>query len=288
MPERPDRNRPIEAQLADAEKAADDDATASPPAVTEPGNGVEVAAPPRPKPATVAAALSDEINMRQIREALPDKFPGGEARFVRIVHTAVRMNPELLRCEPMSVVGAAMQAAQLGLTPNMLGESWLIPRGGRCTFQIGWKGMLTLAARSKIRITGDVVYERDEFRYTKGLDPTLVHVPADGDRGKATHWYAVAREMGTRELIDFAVLTRADVEKRRKAGGSGSSPAWRDWPDEMGLKSAAKAVCRFLPLTVEDAEVLATDGTVRTTIGGSPTEYPAAYDDAIETEALDR
>lgn len=248
-----------------------DEANAAPIDIPQPGREMDIT-----RPRTVAQAL--DSNAAKIKRALPT-FPGGEERFIRIVQTAVRMNPELNRCEPMSVVGAAMQAAQLGLTPNMLGESWLIPRNGQATFQIGWKGMLVLAARSGIRITGDVVYENDRFTYTKGLEPTLTHTPAEGDRGQATHWYAIARDMRTRDLIDFAVLTRADVDKRRKAGG-GSGPAWRDWYVEMGLKSAAKAVCRFLPLTVEDpsstglASALGSDGTIRTDLVGEPDDYP--------------
>lgn len=247
-------------------------------AVTKPSN----------KPATIspkqAIKHSVEVNKREIENALPAGYVGGPERFARTVLTCVARDPNLLKCSPTSIIGAAMQAAQLGLTPGVLGEAWLIPYGGECTFQLGYKGLVALAARAGVTIQAHTVYERDEFDYELGLTPTLHHKPAKGDRGKGEYWYAVARDRDTGALLGFAVLDRHQVDKRRKAN-RGKSPAWDQWYDEMALSKAVREVCRLLPLTVEMASALASDGAVRTEIDAQPDEIIA--DDYIDVEVVE-
>lgn len=212
----------------------------------------------------------------QIQAALPEHFPGGAERFIRIVTTAVRLAPELAKCTPVSLLGASMQAAQLGLTPGVLGECWLIPYKNKgvqeASFQIGWRGMVALARRSGLRVTGAVVYENDAFDWELGLTPRLVHKPWQGEnRGKAIYWYAIVRE-ASGELAGFAVLDRAMVEKRRRVSRSPDSPAWTNWYDEMALGKAAREALRFAPLTVEMGTALASEETVRTSLTAHPEE----------------
>jgi len=213
-----------------------------------------------------------DINRREIEAALPDGYVGGPERFARTVLTCVSRDPGLLKCTPQSIIGAAMQAAQLGLTPGVLGEAWLISYNDQCTFQVGVRGLIALAARSGLVIRAHTVAERDTFDYELGLRPILRHIPAHGDRGKSTAWYAVATDRATGDVMGFAVLDREQVEKRRKAN-RGKSLAWENWYDEMALTKAVREVCRFLPLSVELATAIASDGTVRTEVAGHADEY---------------
>ena len=222
-----------------------------------------------------------DINRREIENALPEGYVGGPERFARTVLTCVARDPKLLQCSPTSIIGAAMQAAQLGLTPGVLGEAWLVPYRDQCTFQVGVRGLIALAARSGIVIQAHTVHERDEFHHELGLDPVLRHVPAHGERGKSVAWYAVARDRASRELLNFAVIDRAHVDKRR-AANRGSSPAWDGWYDEMALGKAVREVCRFLPLSVEMATAMASDGVVRTEIAGHADEHVADFEDGAE------
>jgi len=247
--------------------------TTQPPAVID----VQSSAPAKLSAKQLIRSAVD-VNRREIEAALPDGYAGGPERFARTVLTCVARDPNLLKCSPTSIIGAAMQAAQLGLTPGVLGEAWLIPYGGECTFQLGVKGLVALAGRAGISIQAHTVYDRDEFHYELGLDPTLRHVPAKGDRGQGCYWYAVARERATSQLLGFAVLDRHQVDKRRKAN-RGKSPAWDNWYDEMALGKAVREVCRLLPLSVEMATALASDGAVRTEVAGHADEYVADYEE---------
>lgn len=246
----------------------------------------------RPSP-TEAIERKLTISAVSIQRALPTAFPGGQERFARLVLTAVRMVPDLARCTPDSIVGAAMQSAQLGLEPGVLGQAWIIPRrnnkaGGQweATFQIGWKGLVSLAARSGFTLTGSAVHRNDEFEYELGMSPKLRHVPVVENRGLAYLWWAIATERETGRVAALAVVDREHVEKRRRVGQS-DSPAWTGWYDEMALSKAARECCRLLPLSVEMATAVATDGVVRTEIEGEPYDYSLSDDDAIEVESVE-
>ena len=257
-----------------------EEAQAGPPAPITTA-GVAVA---RQQPTNVADAL--KTSKAAISRALPDGFTGGAERFARLVLTAVRLEPKLNQCTPMSVLGAAMQAAQLGLEPGVLGQAWLIPYRNRDTghleasFQLGWRGLVALAGRSGFLLSGGAVRPGDVFDYELGIHQRLRHVPdpyIEGDR-PGELWWSIARDRETSVVAAIAVLNRAQVEKRRKASKSPDSPAWRNWYDEMALGKAAREACRFLPLSVEMGAAIASDGTVRVELEGRPDDYPSDAD----------
>lgn len=247
-------------------------------------------------PATVEArrqaspkqAIKNEVEAYrdEIKRALPIGFVGGQERFVRTVLSAVANDKtgQLVTCSPRSIIGAALQAAQLGLTPGVLGEAWLVKYKGECTFQVGYKGLIALASRAGITIQAYSVYDRDEFSYALGLEQTLHHVPADGDRGNPHHWYAVARDRATSQLMGFAVLDRFEVDRLKKmnpAVKAGKRSPWDDNYDAMALTKAVRAVCKFLPMSVDMSTAVASDGVVRTEYDAQPDEFQTVYDDDI-------
>lgn len=240
------------------------------------------------KPPSKALVVREQVKAAHtdLAQALPAGFPGGVDRFERIVLTAVSKDPNLLDCSARSIIGAALQAAQLGLTPNVLGEAWIIPYGKEASFQVGWKGLVVLASRAGVNVEANTVHLNDQFAYELGLNPQLRHVPASGDRGPAIAWYAVADHADWRRP-KFAVLDRAAVEKRRKASKSGNSPAWRDWYSEMALGKAVREVLRTVPLSVDMSTALASDGIVRTDLAGHAEDHaalnPADIDGPSET-----
>ena len=107
-------------------------------------------------------------------------------RFTRIATTIVKNNPKLMACSAMSLLGALMSSAQLGLEPNVLGQSYIIPYGNQAQFQIGYKGLIKLFYNSEnaLSITAQEVYENDKFEYELGLQPKLIHKPASIVTGK--------------------------------------------------------------------------------------------------------
>lgn len=76
-------------------------------------------------------------------------------RFITSIVSHVAQNPELQKCEHMTLFTAAMQCEALKLSPSMtLGEAYIVPFKDNAnnrivaTFQIGWQGYVQLALRS--------------------------------------------------------------------------------------------------------------------------------------------
>lgn len=199
----------------------------------------------------------DLINQQKkaIEVALPSHLD--TERFTRTVLTEVRRNPALLKCDPMSLLGAVMLSAQLGLELGPLGHAYLVPFKNEVTFIIGYKGMVDLARRSGqvSSIQAFPVYEGDEFSYTYGLNPDIHHVPAEGSERKLTHVYAIAKYKDGG--FNFVVLTRDEVDSymNRSPSANAQSSPWKTDYEAMALKTAIRRLFRWLPVTPEITQI---------------------------------
>lgn len=204
----------------------------------------------------------------QIQAALPTTVRGGLARFKRIVRTEVSKNPALGSCDPRSLFGAVIQAAQLGLEPGGgLRQCYLIPYKKECQLILGYAGMVALAARagSCRDIQPRAVFKGDKFEYRFGINEVLDHVPNDSvdrtDGELLTHVYAIAvLPDGTKK---FDVMTRAEVEairKRSPSARSDNSP-WNHAQDyiPMAMKSVLRRLWKYLPSSAEVQQMVGLD-----------------------------
>ena len=193
----------------------------------------------------------------QLEAVLPRHV--GADRMLRVVYTAVLRNPKLLDCDPMSLIGAVIQAAQLGLEPDpTLGEAYLIPRwnGDRgckeVNFQPGYKGLIKLAYQSGMvaSIEARCVHQADLFECEHGTAPRLMHVPSsEPDAGPVTHAYCVLRFKGD-GVPKFEVLPRSEIERHRNRGRSRSGP-WETDYEAMAAKTAVLVTLKLAPVSTE-------------------------------------
>jgi recombination protein RecT len=209
----------------------------------------------------------------QFAMALPDHVRPD--RFIRAALTAINVVPRLAECDPRSVVAGLMQAAQLGLeVADVRGQCYLIPRrnnraGGiyEATFQLGYRGMIDLAARSGITVTAEDVCEGDTLDYTLGSRRNLTHRPSLGRRGPAYAYYAVATFADNRPP-EFKIMGRAQIEEHRDrfASSTGKDSPWVEHFDAMARKTVIRALLNYLPVSVELREQVhadAIEATVR-------------------------
>lgn len=194
----------------------------------------------------------------EIEKALPRHI--GADRMARIAYTTIRTNPELMKCSMGSLMGAVMQAAAVGLEPNMLGQCYIIPYGDEATFIIGYRGMINLARRSgQIEtIYSHVVKENDDFEYEYGLEPDLYHKPAESDRGEITKAYMVAKFKDGGYY--FEVMDIKDILKRKKKSKAAKSK-YSPWNDEIGYEEMVKKTVirhafKYLPVSIEIMETI--------------------------------
>jgi len=85
-------------------------------------------------------------------------------RFILGVQTAIQKNPDLLQCDPKSVLLAAYDAAELGINLSpALSLGYLIPYGRQCNFQVGYRGLIQKSYETKAvkSFFAEVVYAND-------------------------------------------------------------------------------------------------------------------------------
>ncbi len=201
-------------------------------------------------------------------------------RMLKIALGAMRTTPKLMQCTTESLFGAIVQCSQLGLEPNTpLGHAYLIPfekkrkQGNQWVVEkvetqivLGYKGLIDLARRSGqvISISAHEVCQNDMFEYAFGLNERLEHIPAAGERGAVTHFYAVAKLVGGGHA--FEVMTCADVERIRnesqnyKFAHYKAKTVWGQHFVEMGRKTVLRRLFKYLPVSIELATAAALDG----------------------------
>lgn len=213
----------------------------------------------------------------EIEKALPSHMNAD--RMARIALTTIRTTPKLLECNVPSLLGAVMQAAQLGLEPGLIGHCYILPYGREAQFIIGYKGMIDLARRSGNieSIYAHCVYEADEFNYELGLHPKLHHKPATGRRGEMKYVYAVAhfKDGG----YQFEVMDKEEIEKRRSRSKAAKNGPWVTDYEEMAKKTVIRHMWKYLPISIEIQQQASQDEVVRKDVVSEPV---SVYSDAID------
>lgn len=195
-----------------------------------------------------------------IIKALPKHITAD--KILRVALTEIRRNPRLSECNKVSLISAIVQSAQLGLLPDSLtGHAYLIPYGGECQFQIGYKGMMRLVYNSGqvLNITAEAVYNDDFFEFEYGLKPALKHIPSyigsrDEKDLKCVYAIAYLKNGGTA----YVVLPKKDIEWHRSFSMSVKNPKtarfspWVTAYIEMAKKTAIRALCKYLPMSSDD------------------------------------
>ncbi|QIH78269.1 recombination protein RecT [Macrococcoides caseolyticum] len=218
----------------------------------------------QPKPQTI------EDYMKKMAPAMAQALPKHMDidRLTRLAMTTIRTTPALKDADVGSLLGAVMQAAQLGLEPGLMGHCYLLPFNNKnkgikeVQFIIGYKGMIDLARRSgHIKsIYAHAVYSNDEFDYELGLESKLVHKPTmEPDKGEFIGAYAVAHFKDGGYQFEF--MSKADIEKRKgrsKAANSKFSP-WTSDYEEMAKKTVVRHMWKYLPISVEVQQQVAYD-----------------------------
>jgi recombination protein RecT len=238
-------------------------------------------------PANTIAAYLKKMGP-EIEKALPSHM--NPDRMARIALTTIRTNPKLLEASIPSLLGAVMQAAQLGLEPGLIGHCYLVPfRNGKTgqtdvQFIIGYKGMIDLARRSGQieNIYAHAVYSNDEFDYELGLEPKLKHKPyMEGDRGEFIGAYAVAHFKDGGYQFEF--MPKSEIDKRRKRSKAANNGPWVTDFEEMAKKTVIRHMWKYLPISIEIQQQAMQDEVVRKDITSEP-EYIEMDHLAIEEQ----
>jgi recombination protein RecT len=245
------------------------------------------------------ATLRDAIKSSETQFAMALPSHVKPDRFLRAALTALNTVPKLAECTQHSVLAGLMQAAQLGLeVADVRGQAYLIPRWNsrmgcnEATFQLGYRGMIDLAARSGITVDVDEICANDAYDFQRGTKPYLMHKPTLGDRGDTLAYYAVATFSDGRPP-SFVIMGKAEVEKHRdqfassKRKDGGIYGPWVDHFDAMARKTVIRSLLNYLPVSVELREAAAIDTTGSDPAPQVVASYMAPITPALPPENVD-
>jgi len=207
---------------------------------------------------------------KQIAVALPRQMSAD--RMMRVALTAYNQTPMLRECDPLTIIAAGIQSAQLGLEPgiNILGHAYLVPfrnysrakkeagnpliRGGRdngyimeAQLIVGYKGYLELGWRSGRckKFGANLVHAYDTFSLHYDPEPIMRHEPlfvkSQGDllipvtaeqRGPIVGVYGYVQQVGGDPNVDFLTIDSLE-EIRDNFSKSGGADA--NNPDGKGI-----------------------------------------------------
>lgn len=198
----------------------------------------------------------------EILKAIPKGLDA--QRFVRAALTVFARTPKLLDCDTNSVLGAVMQAAQLGLEldPGM-GQAYLVPYGRTCTMITGYQGLVALAMRTPDvkSVIARAVYEKDLFDYELGLNEVLKHKPTgEPDKGNLTHVYAVSKLVDKDGMIlVFEVMSKKEVDAIRARSRAKDSGPWVTDYEMMARKTVVRRLSKWLPKATDFGRAIAAE-----------------------------
>lgn len=214
-------------------------------------------------------SLADIMRSPGIAKKVTEMF-GKEsiaAGFISSVLSIANSNNALRKADPMTVVGAAMVAAQLKLpiVPT-IGLAYIVPYKGQAQFQIGYKGLIELAERSgqfkciidevvyegqlisKNRFTGEYVFDEDAKVSDKVIG-YMARFDLINGFSKTIYW------------------SRAEIEahatKFSQSFRSGYDSPWKSDFDAMARKTVLKALfSKYAPKSIDMQTAITSDQAV--------------------------
>lgn len=204
----------------------------------------------------------------------------------RAIVISLANTPELRNCDPLTILGAALTAAQLHLPlTKQQGCAYILPFGKQAQFQIGYKGWIQIALSTHqfAKINACAVYAGQLKRFnplTEEYDFDWTVEPSGQPVGYVAYF----------KLIDgFSKMLYASREKieehakkysRTYARGGG---VWSTNFDEMAKKTVLSKILRtYAPQTKETMTAYERDQAV-TRIDTEMGEVVSSYDDNPQT-----
>lgn len=238
----------------------------------------------------VMALLERRDVQRRLAEVAPQTIT--PKRLMRMIVHEIKTNGSLRGCDPMTILGAAVEASMLGLEfGGGLGHTYAVPYNMKhrkvCQLIIGYKGYMHLARQSGSvsHFWGSVVHENDDFVEVLGVNERLEHTPAMRNRGKPVAAYAIAFFTDGGRI--WRTVREDEIARAKSASASAksSSSPWSTDTAAMYFKTAVRRLVPLLPLASLDLQRAAAIDDVADERGAQP--FAMFDDDALDEYAAE-
>lgn len=194
-----------------------------------------------------------------IQEALPAHIRA--ERLITLAMTLIKKDSELAKCSADTMYGALIKCAHLGLEPvDGMNEVSLVAFKGKVQVIVGYAGLIKLATQNKLisGIKPVIIRENDEYYYEEGLNETLKHIPARGDRGAPIAYYSVAKmaDGNSQFCFMFKEEVQEEMQKISAMKNGRAMNVWQNHFDAMAMKTTIRRLVKYLPRSVELADAL--------------------------------
>jgi recombination protein RecT len=246
------------------------------------------------KKANLPALISQSES--RIAEILPEGMD--PKRVVRLARLAIHRNPDLMECDPVSVIEAILQASQLGLEiGSPIGGAHLVPFKRKCMMIPDYRALIRLALKAGacVKLVAREVYAVDHFEIMQGSADRIIHIPSIDSEPRLDEdiiaFYAVATVLDAGTLVTVHEWApRGDVDKIRARAPAGRSGPWVTDYAAMGKKTMVKRVLKWLDLSPELGMAIELDNRAETGEAGGilpddPEGLEAAEQMAEKTKA---
>ena len=223
--------------------------------------------------------------------------------FTAALISAVNTNRQLISCEPMSIISAALLGESLQLSPSpQLGHYYMVPfndsKSGttKATFQLGWKGYYQLALRSGQykHLDAVAVKEGELIGYnpiTDEINLEPIGDPLAREKAKTIGYYAhfelnngfTKAMYWPKEKMEAHALTYSQGYKAKRG-----YTFWEKDFDSMALKTMYRQlISKYGIMSIEMQKAFVNDMTIQGDINAASDEggEPIFFDSAEVIDA---
>ena len=223
--------------------------------------------------------------------------------FTAALISAVNTNRQLMSCEPMSIISAALLGESLQLSPSpQLGHYYMVPfndsKSGttKATFQLGWKGYYQLALRSGQykHLDAVAVKEGELIGYnpiTDEINLEPIGDPLAREKAKTIGYYAhfelnngfTKAMYWPKEKMEAHALTYSQGYKAKRG-----YTFWEKDFDSMALKTMYRQlISKYGIMSIEMQKAFVNDMTIQGDINAAADEggEPIFFDSAEVIDA---
>lgn len=204
----------------------------------------------------------------------------------RAIVISLANTPELRNCEPLTILGAALTAAQLNLPlTKQQGCAYILPYGKQAQFQIGYKGWIQIALSTHLfaKLNACAVYAGQLKKYdplTEEYEFDWTVAPSGQPVGYAAYFKLIDGFSKMLYMSREAIDAHAKRYSRTYARGGG---VWSTNFDDMAKKTVLSKILRtYAPQTRETMTAYERDHAV-TRIDAETGEITSSYNDNPQT-----
>lgn len=245
---------------------------------------------PAAKPAGPMTALNTYVSAPNVQDLFRKALGDQAGIFLSSLVEIAGADNQLIKCNPKELLDAALKAATLKLPlSKSLGHAWLVPRKTNDvihpTFQIGWKGLVQLALRTRsyLHLNADEVFVGEYLGSNRLTGEPDLSGTRTGDA--VTGYFAHMETLGGFKKTIYWSHEKVVAHAKKYAPGAmeKSGSAWKTSFPGMAKKTVlTELLSKYGIVSIEMAEGFASDDTA----GADNLPAGAAASDIIDVDPI--